>query len=214
MRSALAPAVALAALAGLSGPAVAHPHIFVDATAGFRFDEDGRLAALRITWTYDAFTTLVLFDRLALDPDGDGRLDDADRAAIVAGETEWPSDYEGDVYLDQGGAPVPMGRPENGVAWMEEDRVSVAFDLPLATPLAAPDGARLRLYDPYYYYAYAVVGLDETAAAPCTFLVDRFEADGAAARMQAKLTALSRDETPAWENVGALFADEVHLTCE
>ena len=211
MRSALA--LTLAVLAGLSGPAGAHPHIFVDATTGFRFDDAGRLTALRITWTYDAFTSLMISDQLRLDPDGDGRLDDADRAAIVAGETEWPPEYEGDVYLDLDGAPVPMGRPENGEAWMEADRVSVAFDLPLATPLAEPSGARLRLYDPYHYYAYAVVGLDGDAPAPCTISVDRFEADGAAAALQAKLAALSREETPTREDVGALFADDVHLTC-
>ncbi|MEM8823617.1 MAG: DUF1007 family protein, partial [Pseudomonadota bacterium] len=43
---------------GLGAPAGAHPHVFVDAQSGFVFDDEGRLEALRITWTYDALTTL------------------------------------------------------------------------------------------------------------------------------------------------------------
>ena len=73
----------------LRQPCASHPHVFVDARTGFHFDAQGRLTALRITWTYDAFTSLKLFDILDLDKDNDGLLDDADRAAIVAGETEW-----------------------------------------------------------------------------------------------------------------------------
>ena len=204
---------ALVISAGLSGPADAHPHIFVDATTGFRIDDGGRLTALRISWTYDAFTSLVIFDRLALDPDGDGRLDDADRAAIVAGETDWPPGYEGDVYLDVNGAPVAMGRPENAEAWLEKDRVSVAFDLPLSAPLAAPMGVRLRLYDPAYYYAYTIIAVDRDVPERCTIDVDRFEADAATADILAELAALSRGEIAAQEDVGALFAGEVNLTC-
>lgn len=82
---------------GLSEPGQAHPHIFVDAGADFLFDEAGRLAALRISWRYDEFTTLFMFETLTLDTDDDGKLNIADRAAIVAGETDWPAEYEGDV---------------------------------------------------------------------------------------------------------------------
>lgn len=199
-------------VAALAGPAFAHPHVFVDAKAGFRMDNEGRLTALRITWTYDAFSSLVLFDQLALDPDGDGELDDADRAKIVRGETDWPPEYEGDTYLDLGGATVELGRPEGGVAWMAEDRVSVAFDLPIADPLAAPDGARLRLYDPVYYYAYDVVGAEVDGT--CSARIDPFVADAATSRLQATLAALSREETPDRDDVGALFADAVILACD
>lgn len=201
------------ALLRLAGPAAAHPHIFVDATAGFHFDGDGRLTALRITWTYDAFASLVLFDQLALDPDRDGKLDDADRAAIVAGETEWQPGYDGDVHLDLDGQPVAMGRPRNGRAWMEQGRVSVAFELPLAAPLAAPGGARLRLYDPFYYYDYAMTGPQDHEQGPCVARIDRFEPDAATAKVQSQLAALSREEVPEQADVGALFADEVVLSC-
>ncbi len=139
----------VALLLGLNGPVQAHPHIFVDAEAGFLFDAAGRLDALRISWRYDEFATLFMFDTLNLDTDGDGTLNDADRAAIVAGETEWPPEYEGDVYLDVAGEKRTLTRPANASAEMGADRIIVHFDLPLADPVdMSATEATLRLYDP------------------------------------------------------------------
>ena len=209
--------LAALALAGLAPQAaIAHPHVFVDARAGFHMGEGAVLEGLRVVWTYDAFTTLFLIETLDLDGDGDGALDDADRAAVVAGETDWPPGYEGDVYLEVGGAPRPLGRPQGGSAALEGDRLTVSFDLPLAEPVPAQGaGIVLRLYDPTYYHAYAI--LDAGAAGPlpagCAATVIPFEPDAAEAALQAELAALARDETPAREGVGRLFADEVALAC-
>ena len=204
-----------ATLCGLSlaSPAFAHPHIFVDARAGFIFNEAGQLSALRIHWTYDAFTSLTLFDILDLDKDNDGALDDADRAAIVAGETEWQDGYKGDTYLEAGGADVPLAKPVNGSAWLAEDRISVTFDLPLQVPLQVTGEILLKLYDPSYYYAYTVIGLEETEMGSCMADFQSFEPDEAAADLQAQLALLSQEETPEQEDVGRLFADEVRLRC-
>lgn len=207
------PLVTLAFLAS-AGPAMAHPHVFVDARAGFEIREDGQLVSLRITWTYDAFTSLTLFDILDLDKDGDGELDDADRAAIVAGETEWQDGYKGDTYLEKSGVDVPLGRPINGEAWMAEDRITVTFDLPLAAPIEAADDLVLKLYDPNYYYAYTIVGLEKVTEARCSAAVVPFVPDEAAAELQSQLAMLSREEMPEQENVGRLFADQVRLSCD
>lgn len=56
----------------LGGPAKAHPLVFVEARTGFIFRADGQLKALRISWAYDEFTTLILFKSLNLDQEGDG----------------------------------------------------------------------------------------------------------------------------------------------
>ena len=194
----------------------AHPHVFVDATAGFVADAEGRLAALRIVWLYDAFTTLVLYDQLGLDPDGDGQLDAADLAAVAAGETDWPPEYAGDTYLWQGSAPVALGRPVNPVARMVGDRVEIAFDLPLAEPVPLVPGLfSLKLYDPGYYYAYGMqLAAAPTVPAGCRAELIPFRADAATAELQAALSALSAEEVPDDPEIGARFADEIRLTCE
>lgn len=206
----------LGLVAGLFSPnlAEAHPHVFVDAAAGFQFDAEGQLVSLRITWTYDAFTSLTLFEILDLDRDGDGRLDDADKAAIVAGETEWAEDYKGDTYLEMDGSDIRLARPLGGSAWMADDRISVTFDLPLVDPLQTGGEIVLKLYDPSYFYAYDVVALQGTSREDCTARIVPFEADVATAALRQQLAALSREETPTQANVGRLFADEVRLTCD
>lgn len=198
----------------LPAPVRAHPHVFVDAGAGFVTDAEGQLSALRIVWLYDAFTTLVLYEQLGLDPDGDGLLDAADLATVAAGETDWPPDYAGDTYLWQGGSPVALARPAQASARMVGDRVEVAFDLAAPLPLAGSE-VSLKLYDPGYYYAYTM----QRAAAPdlpagCRAELIPFRPDDASAELLAALSALSAEETPDDPEIGARFADEVRLRCD
>ncbi|MEP0963475.1 MAG: DUF1007 family protein [Roseobacter sp.] len=200
----------------LGGSAGAHPHVFVDARTGFIFDADGHLEAMRISWTYDEFTSLVLFETLSLDQDGDGQLNETDYAAIIAGETDWAPDYKGDVYLEVAGQDYPLGRPAAAQVTFEDNKVEVSFNLPLSQPIkidSAP--AFLRLYDPGFYYAYTILQTMDAYDAPegCDTQVVSFEPNAAENVLQEKLATLGRDEAPIEENVGLLFSDEVHLTC-
>lgn len=201
------------ALSLVTTPALPHPHVFVDAKAGFAVDDRG-LTGLRITWLYDAFTTLVLYEQLDLDRDGDGKLDAADLERVAFGETDWAPEYEGDTYLWVDGAKEALGRPRNGVARMVGDQVEVSFDLPLAAP--EPLGglsASLRLYDPAYYYAYDVTGTDGSVEG-CAVALVPFEPDAEDQALQDQLSALSQEEVPDDPTIGARFADEITLQCD
>ena len=136
----------------------AHPHVFVDARTGFIFDDNGNLSALRISWTYDEFTTVILFESLKLDQDGDGLFNDADRSAVVVGETHWDPQYKGDIYLEVLGEDYPLGRPEDAAVILENNKVEVSFTLPLSQPFMVDSTpVFLRLYDPIFYYAYTIL---------------------------------------------------------
>jgi ABC-type uncharacterized transport system substrate-binding protein len=200
----------------LGGPAKAHPHVFVDARTGFIFGADGQLEALRISWTYDEFTTLILFESLNLDQDGDGQFSDSDRAAIIAGETNWDRAYKGDVYLEFAGQDYPLGRLEAAAVTLNNNQVEVSFDLPLSHPLRIDNtSVFLRLYDPFFYYAYTIVPAINPPNLPegCQAEIVPFEPNAAESALKDKLAALGLDEIPAVENVGRLFSDEVRLTC-
>lgn len=199
-------------IASAAAPALAHPHVFIDATARFVFDRTGQLSGLQIAWRYDAFSTLVLYDQLELDKDGDGKLDAQDLERVAVGETDWPPEYEGDTYLWIGGAKVPLARPVNGIAQMIGDRVEVTFDLPLAKPQpAAGLRASLKIYDPGYYYAYTVTG---AVADACEASVLPFQSDKADAALLEELSALSLEDMPSNPQIGARFADEIILQCD
>ena len=195
---------------------MAHPHVFVDARTGFVFDTDGLLTGLRISWTYDEFTSLILFETLNLDTDGDGVFNDEDRAAVIKGETNWPPEYKGDVYLEVAGKDFPLGRPVSAAASLENNQVIVSFDLPLSEAVRVDDSpAFLRLYDPIFYYAYTILASDDLNDLPesCAAQIVPFEPNAAESSLQKKLAELSRDEIPAEQNIGRVFADEVRLTC-
>ncbi|MGH1576203.1 DUF1007 family protein [Planktotalea sp.] len=201
----------------LGQPAKAHPHVFVDANTGFIFDKARRLTGLRISWTYDEFTTLVLFETLNLDRDGDGIFNDEDRAAVVKGETNWDREYKGDIYFDVAGKNYPLGRPKSGKAKLEDGKITVSFDLPLSQPHdLSGSPAILRLYDPSYYYAYAILPNQRFQNLPkgCQAQINTFKADATTQALQKELSALSREEVPTQQNVGQLFSDEVRLSCE
>lgn len=200
----------------LGGSAGAHPHVFVDARTGFIFGADGRLQALRISWTYDEFTSLILLETLNLDQDGDGQLNDADRAAVIKGETNWEPEYKGDVYLEVAAKDYLLGRPEAAAVTFANNQFEVSFNLPLSQPVSIDDTpAFLRLYDPTFYYAYTILPTVDPVALPegCQAHIVSFEPDAAESALQENLAALGREETPEQENVGRLFSDEVSLTC-
>ena len=198
----------------LGGPASAHPHVFIDGQFGFKFDTDGKLSAIQVTWAYDAFSTLQLMEALDLDKDRDGALDDADRARIVTVQTTWPEGFEGDTYLEQDGDRLQLWEPVEQSAWMTDTQIHVSFDLPLVEAIDPQGDIVLRAYDPTYYFAYTVVGLEDGLREGCRAEIIPFKQDKATAAILVQLSQLSQEETPEDGNVGRGFADEIRLTCD
>ncbi|WP_192841346.1 DUF1007 family protein [Falsirhodobacter sp. alg1] len=196
-----------------AGPVTAHPHVFVDESVGFDV-QNGSLVSLRIVWLYDAFTTLVMYDQLGLDENGDGILDASDMEKIVIGETDWEPGYEGDTYLFAGSRKVELGRPRNAAAQVVDGRAEVTFDLPLAKPLPmAGETATLKAYAPDYYYAYTVQEVLQ-AGENCTAEIQHFEVGALSQKLQDELALLGTDEMPDDPDIGANFAEQVHLRCQ
>lgn len=205
------------ALALSTGSVSAHPHVFVDTEGTFLFDDTNRLSGVRISWLYDPFTSLVLYDTLDLDKDRDGALDSGDLEKVTRAETDWDPEYEGDTYLWIEGTKRQLSRPANATAWMEDDRIGVAFDLLLETPQdMSGRSASLKLYDPIYYYAYSILGVTGAVGAEgaCRAEVMALSLDDQTAEIQRQLQALSQEEIPDDPNIGALFAEEILLQCD
>lgn len=211
-------AAGIATALGLwAGGAGAHPHIFIDGGAQFLFDDQGRLAAIRVIWQYDAFASLFILEALEVDRDADGVLTEDETAKVVADQLTWESDFAGDSYLWHGDAPVPLAGPTSGTAALSESRLSVTFERALETPLAPGDAAVLvKLYDPTYYFAYFATHeprIEGAAPAACRARIEPFEPDSSLAALQGSLALLSTEETPEQQDVGALFADRIVLLC-
>ena len=214
--------VSLCVALALSGAAGAHPHVWVTGGADFGLDAEGRLARLHITWIYDEFASLYLLNYLGADADGDQVLTAEDRAKILADQTNWPPHFEGDSYLFVDGRKRALGGPENADARiLETGQVEVTFERAVQEPFRpgrdAP-AAIVKVYDPFFYYAYEVSGAPKIIGPEDHSCIAEHrpynDADPALKALEVELSALGKDETPEQADVGALFADELRLTCE
>jgi ABC-type uncharacterized transport system substrate-binding protein len=226
MMSRLAPVAALALAAPLgvasAGVARAHPHIFVDTGVTLIHDEQGRLTALRISWTYDELFSLLMLEDLGLDADYDGVLSEEETETLQGFDMDWPEWYEGDVYLEASGTPVALGPPEPGNSGLlPNGMLTSTHTRRLERPVdGAGESVVVKVYDPTFYTAYSILPEQVSSEAPgCTTAVFTPDLDAAYAYLDAALEELGASiDDPFVEQdfppVGDRFSEEVRLTCE
>jgi ABC-type uncharacterized transport system substrate-binding protein len=196
------------------GPARAHPHVFIDGGVDFLFDAEGRLTDLRVSWIYDPLTSLLMLEDLGIDAYGAAPLAPADRAALAAYQTDWYPEFEGDSYLWDGDRRIGLSRPRAADAEVVDGRVVIRFERALDAPFRPGAETVVKVYDPTYFTAYSITERPrlEGGAARCGARVQPFEPSGPLAALQRSLSAIGIDEDPE-EDVGAVFAERVFVTC-
>lgn len=196
---------------GLAPLAVqAHPHVFIDTTLRAVVDADGTFTGLEVRWSYDDFYSLLIFSDLGLDPDGDGTLDAGELARLDGFDLQWIEGYEGDSYASRGGAPVALGPPEPRGTTVEDGKIVTTHFRAASAPAA---GLVIKVYDPTFYTAYALVGQVEVDG-PCTSMVEPADLATAYSQLEELLFNTPEDQaTEYYPEVGESFADTVMLSC-
>ena len=209
-------AASLCALCAAPQAASAHPHVFIDGGVDFVMDTSGDLTALRITWIYDPLASLFLLEDVGIAGLDDGDLTPALRAELASIQTEWIEGYDGDSYLWHDGGRVALSGPVDATARIEDGRVVYSFLRDLATPLRPGADTIVKVYDPTYYTAYAVTLAPRIEGPPeaCAAVVEPFEPTPMLARLQQSLAAIPPDGTPEDAEIGARFAEKVHIRCD
>jgi ABC-type uncharacterized transport system substrate-binding protein len=207
---------ALALLASLLPlPAAAHPHVFIGTGLTLVLDDQNRLAAIRVTWSYDELYSLLVLEERGLDPDYDGVLTPEELASLNGFDMAWIEGFPGDTYAAAAGQPLALGPPTDYVTAIEEGRIVTTHTRRLDTP---PDAGAVsvKAYDPTFYTAYEVSrGVTVEGGTGCEAQVVPADLDAAYTMLEELLygprsSEWSEDEFPA---VGEAFADEVRLTC-
>jgi ABC-type uncharacterized transport system substrate-binding protein len=204
-------------LAAGAGPALAHPHVWIDAGIEVILNDRNEATGLRISWTYDDLYSLYIVGDMGLDPDWDGKLTPEEEARLSGFDMKWDPGFPGDTYALLGEASLALSRPQDWSASYAEGKITSThlrtFDAPVPvgeTPLV------VQVYDPGYYVAYGIpVDPVVTGGQVCTAQV--FVPDLGAAE-QELLAALSEytpdvDLEAEFPAVGAKFAEEVRVTC-
>ncbi len=196
----------------------AHPHIFIDAGLTAMVDEAGTLQAVKVTWAYDAFYSLLITEDYGLDPDGDAVLTPQEEAQLRGFDMQWIEGFDGDLVARMDGARLELSRPRDFTLTMREGRIVTTHIRDVAgTPAMGGSTLSMKPFDPTYYSSYDVT-LNVTVEGFDGCMISRHQPDLDAGmkQMQSALSKLGRDQDAieaGFPEVGEAFATEVEMTC-
>jgi ABC-type uncharacterized transport system substrate-binding protein len=204
-------------LAAGAGPAVAHPHVWIDAKVEVILNDRNEATGVRVSWTYDDLYSLYVVGDMGLDPDWDGKLTPEEQANLAGFDMQWIEGFAGDTYALLGQAPLALSGPSDWTADYADGKITTThlrrFDAPVpvnAEPLV------VQVYDPGYYVAYSIPHDPVvTGGEGCSAQVFVRDLEAAEQELMAALSEYTPDvdleaQFPA---VGAKFAEEVRVTC-
>jgi len=205
------------ALLALPAPALAHPHVFVDARIEVIFDTQNRATGLRIGWTYDDLFSLMIIEDRGLDPDYDAVLTDAAKAQLSGFDMQWDAGFAGDTYALLGAMPLPLSRPSDFTASFDDGKITSTHLRMFGAPVVIGTTSLIvQVYDPSFYTSYAVAGqpvlTGTTACTAAVFEPDRAAADAIYLAAIAEMAG-SADVEGDFPAIGAAYAEEARVTC-
>jgi len=204
--------LALAAITMAPCAAKAHPHIFVDTALKVLVMDDGQLEAVEVTWAYDEFYSLLIFEDLGLDADYDGELTAEELVKLQSFDLQWSEDYDGDSYLIRDGVPLVLSGAEHLETVVSGGRITTRHRRTLVEPVAA-DGVVFKAYDPTYYTAYTL-NLDFEVTGGCTGEATPPNLNAAYDKVEELLYSIPADQVnEVYPEVGEAFAETVRLSC-
>jgi ABC-type uncharacterized transport system substrate-binding protein len=157
-----------------STPALAHPHVWIDANAEFVF-EDNKITAVHVRWLFDDLFSMTLIDEF--DQNHDARFFDAENTAVRDNAFAALSDVSWLTHLRRNEDLVGFTGATDFKADVTDDRrVTYDFKLTLAEPLdPKKDDVSLSVYDAEYYIDVAFTQVDPILFSGNTNLSCHFE---------------------------------------
>lgn len=197
---------------------VAHPHIFIDTGLDLRFDADGRLTEVKVTWAYDDFYSLLITEDRGFDSDFDGVLTDNEIKALTGFDMQWDEGFNGDLVILQGGQELSLSGPMQVTASYAHGRIVTTHVRQVQAAEAKAGVIEVMPYDKTYYTAYDVtLPVRIEGAETCLAELEVPDIDAGLMQMRTELmaldevTLLSDEDLP---DVGGLLASTVRVTCD
>lgn len=204
--------LALALLAAAAGAARAHPHVFIDSSNDVLFDDGGRIAALRISWTFDQFYSVWAIE--GLDTDGDGKYSRDELAGLARENVTNLEEYDYFTKIRVNDAPATYGEVTEYYSELTDNQLSLHMTLPLATPVDPRiERVAFSSYDPTFYIAMILaetnpVTFDGAAPPGCGFTIREPEQNA-----QGAYVPDDQIGTGTYVDIGARYAQTVSIVC-
>lgn len=181
----------------LATPAVAHPHIFIDAKATVVFDDSGAVTEIRNEWSFDeAFSAWSIE---GLDANADGVVSREEQQELANQDMDGLSQYEFYTFAGEQGDVdnLQFERGQNPTRDFVDGHTILRFGVKLEQPYRIKRALELAINDPEYYVAITFAGPEavtlENAPEGCTVgLQDGFELSP---ELQEQLGSLPPDVT-------------------
>lgn len=151
----LAPCLASLAAAALAPPALAHPHVFIDARAEIVFDDNDRLAAIRHIWRFDEAFTAFAVD--GLDADGDGAFSVAELDPLAKVNVDSLAEFGFFSYVIVDDEEQAFTAPDEYWLSYDDGQLTLFYTLPLAPPAAVNGTVTIQVFDPEFFVAFQFV---------------------------------------------------------
>lgn len=208
--------VAAGLVLAVTGPAAAHPHVWVDATATLSFDPSRRLNAIETRWVFDEMYAAFAVD--GLDTNRDGTLSAQELRPLADENVKQLKEWGYFTVVKAGNLRVPIGPvTAYGMAYAD-GKLSLTMTLPLATPIdprQAP--VRVSAFDPTFY---VMVTAAETATVGmrnpppgCAAELERPAENEEASVPDAVAMATTVDPADPEASIGAEYAEWIILSC-
>ncbi|WP_158809047.1 DUF1007 family protein [Beijerinckia sp. L45] len=148
-------------LIALATPALAHPHVWVEAQEEVLFDHAGKMGGIRNTWVFDEMYSAFAVQGL----EKDGKLaSTADLAPLAETNVTSLAEFDYFTFAKVGGAKLKFGKPIDYTLEERADkRVVLRFTLPLLEPAKITRFMSFQIYDPTYFVDFELSAKDPVA---------------------------------------------------
>ena len=144
-------AMVLGAFLLLVAPALAHPHILIDAKVTVVFDNDGNVIGLKHAWTFDqAFSAWVI---QGLDTNGDRETSPDELQPLADDNMNGLGEFGFYTFAGSSGDLMQFTPVGDQKMVYENERTTLSYSLKATAPRPVGTGFELGVYDPEYYVA-------------------------------------------------------------
>lgn len=212
--------IAIAAtLTALAGPAMAHPHVWIEMSSDVLFDDKGMVTGVNIEWTFDDGYAQMALD--GLDTDGDGVYSATELEALTRENMESLKDYDYFLHAFIDGKAMRIQPAKDPGQIYSNQRLTFYFSVPLETPIdPRKNDFYYRVYDPEFYIAMDYIKDEPVTAqgpipAGCKLDLLPIVTDAQTEETRQMLSTKGKDwQPPPNEDFGAVFAQPVHVDCK
>ncbi|MGL5446719.1 MAG: DUF1007 family protein [Rhabdaerophilum sp.] len=133
-------------------PALAHPHVWVIVKSNVLTTPEGKVTAIRHSWTFDE--PFSSYATLGMDTDKDGKLSREELTPLAKVNMESLHEYAFFTVIKQGQNAISFAEPVDYYLDHDGKALTLHFTLPVKTGDLAIRDARLEVADPSFFVSF------------------------------------------------------------